>query len=293
MTQDIFVVAAARTAIGTFGGALKDVPLHPAGDHRGARGHRAQRRRDPTHIGHVVHGQRDPDRPRDAYLSRVAAIEAGLPAGDAGLQRQPAVRLRPAGHRVGGAGAAVLGDCEHRDRRRRRVDEPRPVLRLPAARWGARMGDAQAVDYMLGILHDPFHKIHMGITAENVAARDGITREMQDALAAESQQRAARAIAEGRFKAQIVAGGDRRRARASCVFDTDEHVRADTTVEQLAKMKPAFKEGRHGHRRQRLGHQRRCGRAWCWPPATRVKAHRPEAAGAAGQLRAMPASTRR
>ena len=75
---------------------------------------------------------------------------------------------------------------------------------LPALRWGARMGDAQAADYMLGVLHDPFHRIHMGITAENVAEREGITREMQDELAVESQRRATRAIAEGRFKGQIV-----------------------------------------------------------------------------------------
>jgi len=104
------------------------------------------------------------------------------------------------------------------------------------------MGDAQATDYMLGILHDPFHKIHMGITAENVAQRDGITREMQDALAVESQQRAARAIAEGRFKSQIVPVEIATR-KGMVVFDTDEHVRGDTTIEQLAKMKPAFKDG--------------------------------------------------
>ena len=102
------------------------------------------------------------------------------------------------------------------------------------------MGDLQATDYMLGILHDPFHAIHMGLTAENVAARDGITREMQDALAVTSQQRAAKAIAEGRFKSQIVPVEIKTR-KGTVIFDTDEHVRGDTTIEQLAKMKPAFK----------------------------------------------------
>ena len=92
---------------------------------------------------------------------------------------------------------------------------------------------------MLGILHDPFHGIHMGVTAENVARRDGITREMQDALALESQKRAARAVAEGRFKSQIVPVAIASR-KGTMVFDTDEHVRADTSLEQLARMKPAF-----------------------------------------------------
>jgi acetyl-CoA C-acetyltransferase len=113
---------------------------------------------------------------------------------------------------------------------------------MPAARWGARMGDTQLQDYMLTILHDPFHKIHMGVTAENVAAQEGINREMQDALAIVSQQRAARAIAEGRFKEQIVPVEIASR-KGTVLFDTDEHVRGDVTMEQLAKMKPAFKDG--------------------------------------------------
>ena len=102
------------------------------------------------------------------------------------------------------------------------------------------MGDMQAVDYTLGVLHDPFHRVHMGMTAENVADQEGITREMQDALAAESHRRAARAIAEGRFKAEIVPVEVPAR-KGTLMFDTDEHVRPDTTVEQLAKMRPAFK----------------------------------------------------
>jgi acetyl-CoA C-acetyltransferase len=112
---------------------------------------------------------------------------------------------------------------------------------VPGARWGTRMGDAALQDYMLGILHDPWQQIHMGVTAENVAARYGISRAMQDELALESQRRAAHAIAEGRFQSQIVPVEISTR-KGSVLFDTDEHVRADVTPEQLAKMKPAFQK---------------------------------------------------
>ena len=111
---------------------------------------------------------------------------------------------------------------------------------VTAGRWGIRMGDSQLLDYMTGILHDPFGKQHMGVTAENVAARHGITRDMQDALALESQQRAARAIAQGRFKDQIVPV-DLPSRKGPAVFDTDEHVRGDLTRAQLGAMKPVFK----------------------------------------------------
>jgi acetyl-CoA C-acetyltransferase len=175
---------------------------------------------------------------RDAYVSRVAAIEAGLP------QEVPAFnvnRLCGSGLQaivsaaqallLGEANLAIGGGVESMSRG--------PYI-LPAARWGARMGDVQAIDYMLGILHDPFHRIHMGMTAENVAARDGITRQMQDELALESQRRASKAIAEGRFKEQIVPVQVKTR-KGVVAFDTDEHVRADASMEALAKMKPAFK----------------------------------------------------
>ena len=113
---------------------------------------------------------------------------------------------------------------------------------LPGARWGGRMGDMQAVDYMLGILHDPFQRMHMGITAENIAERLGISREDQDALALVSQQRAARAIAEGRFAGQIVPVEIKSR-KGTQLFEVDEHVRGDTSLEQLAGMRTAFKQG--------------------------------------------------
>ena len=234
---EIYVIAAVRTAIGTFGGSLKDVPLTQLA----TTALRAALQRsgvDPHSVGHVVFGNVIPTEPRDAYLARVAAIESGL------SHETPAFnvnRLCGSGLQavVSAAQALMLGDAEVAIGGGAEAMSRSPYL-LPATRWGARMGDSAAVDYMLGILHDPFHKIHMGITAENVAAQEGITREMQDALALQSQQRAARAIAEGRFASQIVPVEIASR-KGTVRFDTDEHVRADASAEQLAKMKPAFK----------------------------------------------------
>ena len=236
-TPDIFVLSATRTAIGTFGGALKDVPLTQIATTT-VREAIARSGVAAADIGHVVMGNVIPTDVRDAYLSRVAAIEAGIP------QETPAFNVnRLCGSAlqavISAAQSLMLGDAEFAIGAGAESMSRSPYF-MPAARWGARMGDVQALDYMLGILHDPFHKIHMGITAENVAARDGITREMQDALALESHRRAARAIAEGRFKSQIVPVEINTR-KGTVVFDTDEHVRADVTAEQLAKMKPAFK----------------------------------------------------
>jgi len=240
MTPEIFIVGAARTAIGTFGGSLKDVPLTQLAT---TAVKEALRRSgaDAKDIGHVVMGNVIPTDVRDAYLSRVAALEAGLP------QETPAFnvnRLCGSGLQavVSAAQTLMLGDAEIAIGAGAEAMSRGPYI-LPGARWGGRLGDLTATDYMLGILHDPFHRIHMGITAENVARRDGITREMQDQLALESHRRATRAIAEGRFKDQIVPVEVASR-KGTVLFDTDEHVRADTSLEQLAKMKPAFdKEG--------------------------------------------------
>src|SRR6185369_5398779 len=197
MTQrEIFFVGAARTAIGTFGGSLKDVPLSQLA----TTAVRAALERSgvaPDRVGHVVMGNVVPTEPRDAYLSRIAAIDAGIP------QEVPAFNVnRLCGSAlqaiVSAAQTIALGDAEVAIGGGAESMSRGPYL-LPAGRWGARMGDAQMVDYMVGILHDPWEKFHMGITAENVAARYGISRAMQDELALESQRRAARAIAEGRF----------------------------------------------------------------------------------------------
>ncbi|MDB6010408.1 MAG: thlA [Gammaproteobacteria bacterium] len=236
---EVFVVGAIRTAIGRFGGTLKEVPLTSLATAavRGALEHAGV---SPLQVGHVVMGNVIPTEARDAYLSRVAAIESGIP------NTTPAFnvnRLCGSGLQaiISGAQAILLGDAEVAVCGGAESMSRSPYL-VPAARWGARMGDSALVDYMVAVLHDPFEAIHMGVTAENVAARYGITREMQDQLAVVSQQRAARAIAEGRFKSQIVAV-EAPVGKSSVRFDTDESVRGDVTVDQLSKMKPAFKPG--------------------------------------------------
>ncbi len=236
-TSEVFVIAAARTAIGTFGGALKDVPLTQLA----ATAVKEAIQRSalaPAGIGHLVMGNVIPTDTRDAYLSRVAAMEAGLP------QETPAFnvnRLCGSGLQaiVSAAQTLMLGDADIAIGAGAESMSRGPYF-MAGARWGGRMGDLAATDYMLGILHDPFHRIHMGITAENVAAQEGISRQMQDEVALQSQQRAARAIAEGRFKSQIVPVSISTR-KGTVVFDTDEHVRADASAEQLARMKPSFK----------------------------------------------------
>ncbi len=235
---EVFVVAAVRTAIGSFGGALKGVPLADLATvvvravlERGGVA--------PQEIDHVVMGNVIPTEPRDAYLGRVAAIRAEIP------KETPAFnvnRLCGSGLQaiVSAAQTILLGDAQVALGAGAEAMSRGPYL-LSAARWGARMGDVEMQDYMSGILHDPFQRIHMGITAENVAARYGIDRRAQDELAVQSQRRAARAIAEGRFKSQIVpVEVASRKGRVS--FEVDEHVRAEVTVEQLARMEPVFKK---------------------------------------------------
>ena len=234
---EVFVVSAARTAIGTFGGALKDVPpadlattaVKAALERSGV---------DPAQVGHLVMGSVIPTETRDAYISRVAAMNAGIP------KETPAYnvnRLCGSGLQaiISAAQTLLLGDADIAIGAGAESMSRGPYL-LPSARWGSRMGNVQAIDYMLGILHDPFHGIHMGITAENVAARNGITREMQDALAFEDQKRAAFAIANGYFSEQIAAVEIQTR-KETTLFNVDEHPRV-TSMEQLAQMKPAFKK---------------------------------------------------
>lgn len=236
--REVFVVGAARAPIGSFGGGLKDVPLSQLATTAVA----AALKRSgasPESIGQLAMGNVVPTEPRDAYLSRVAALQAGLPQQvmafnvnrlcGSGLQ---AIVCAAQSILLGDTEAAIGAGAESMSR---------GAYLLPSARWGARMGDVQMLDYVIGALHDPFQNIHMGITAENVAAQCGITREMQDELALESQRRAARAIAEGRFASQIVAVEVPSR-KGPVVFDTDEHVRGDVTAEQLAKMRTAFKK---------------------------------------------------
>ncbi|MNO53559.1 Beta-ketothiolase BktB [compost metagenome] len=180
-----------------------------------------------------------PTEPRDAYLARVAAMNAGIP------KETPAFnvnRLCGSGLQaiVSAAQCLLLGDTDVALAAGAESMSRGPYL-LPQARWGARMGDLQGIDYTVGVLQDPFEHFHMGITAENVSAKHGITREMQDELALTSQRRAARAIAEGRFTSQIVPLELKTR-KGSVQFSVDEHVRGDVTAEQLAAMKTVFKK---------------------------------------------------
>ncbi|MBK4987890.1 acetyl-CoA C-acyltransferase family protein [Pseudomonas sp. S36] len=236
-SKEIYVVSAVRSAIGGFGGALKDLPLADLA----STVTRAAIERSGVaaeHIGHLVMGTVIPTEPRDAYLARVAAINAGLP------KETPAFnvnRLCGSGLQaiVSAAQCLLLDDAEVAVAAGAESMSRGPYL-LPQARWGARMGDLKGIDYTVGVLQDPFQHFHMGITAENVATQCGITRQMQDELALVSQQRAARAIAEGRFAGQIVPLELKTR-KGTVQFSVDEHVRGDVTAEQLAGMKPVFK----------------------------------------------------
>ncbi|WP_160109264.1 acetyl-CoA C-acyltransferase family protein [Pseudomonas izuensis] len=236
-TPEIYVVSAARTAIGSFGGSLKDVPLADLAT-TAVKAALERAAVDPALVGHLVMGNVIPTECRDAYISRVAAMNAGIP------KETPAYnvnRLCGSGLQaiVSAAQTLLLGDADIAIGAGAESMSRGPYL-LPSARWGSRMGNVQAVDYMLGILHDPFQNFHMGITAENVAERNGITREMQDALAFEDQKRAAHAIANGYFADQIATVEIQGR-KGTQLFNVDEHPRA-TTLEQLASMKPAFKK---------------------------------------------------
>lgn len=237
-STEIYVVSAVRSAIGGFGGALKDLPL---ADLATALARAAIERSGVAaeQIGHVVMGNVIPTEARDAYLGRVAAMNAGV------AKETPAFnvnRLCGSGLQaiVSAAQTLLLGDTDIALAAGAESMSRAPYL-LPQARWGARMGDLQGIDYLVGVLQDPFEHFHMGITAENVAAKHGITRQMQDELALTSQQRAARAIAEGRFDSQIVPLELKTR-KGPVQFAVDEHVRGDVSAEQLAAMKTVFKK---------------------------------------------------
>ncbi|RZF26727.1 acetyl-CoA C-acyltransferase [Paraburkholderia sp. UYCP14C] len=237
-SREVVVVGAARTAIGTFGGSLRDVPLTELGT-TVVRAALLRSGAEAGDIGQVVMGNVIPTEPRDGYLSRVSAMDAGIPKETpafnvnrlcgSGLQ---AIICAAQSIMLGDADLAVGGGAESMSRG--------PYI-AEAVRWGKRMGDSQITDYMNGILHDPWQRIHMGVTAENVAERYSISRQEQDELALESQRRAAAAIDDGRFKRQIVPVTVKSRLGV-VEFDTDEHVRQSVTVDALSKMKPVFKE---------------------------------------------------
>jgi acetyl-CoA C-acetyltransferase len=236
--REVVVVGAVRTAIGDYGASLKDVPATALGA-AVIREAVARSKVDPATIGHVVMGNVIQGEARDIYLSRVAAIDAGLPVGTPCLTVN---RLCGSGLQaiVSGAQHILLGDIDTAVGGGAE-SMSRAAYMMPAARWGQRMGDAVVIDSMVATLHDPFGNGHMGITAENIAAKYGITRSQQDEFALESHRRAANALAKGYFKEQIVPYELKTR-KGVTLFDTDEHVRIDAKMDDMAKLKPAFKK---------------------------------------------------
>jgi len=236
--REVVVVSGARTAIGDYGAALKDVPATKLGSLAIAEAV-SRAKIDPATVGHVVLGSVVHGEPRDMYISRVAAVEAGIPVGTPCLTVN---RLCGSGLQaiVSASQHILLGDIDVAIGAGAE-SMSRAAYFLPTGRWGQRMGDGQIIDAMVGALTDPFGTGHMGITAENLAAKFGFTREQQDAFSLESHRRAAAAIAAGHFKAQIVPV-ELKTKKGVTMFDTDEHVRKDAKAEDFSKLRPAFKK---------------------------------------------------
>jgi acetyl-CoA C-acetyltransferase len=234
--REVVVLSGVRTAVGKYGGSLKDKPptelaaavVREAVDRAGVQ---------PADVGHVVFGNVIHTDVHDMYLSRVAAVNAGLPVETPAFTLN---RLCGSGLQAivsaaqlvmqGDADVTVAGGAESMSR---------GLYGLPGLRWGQRMGQGAAEDMMVGALTDPFDDCHMGVTAENVAGKWGVSREDQDKLAVESHRRAAEATEKGYFKDQILPIELASR-KGTTVFDTDEHVRPDVSLEQMAKLKPVF-----------------------------------------------------
>jgi len=236
MNREVVVVSAVRTAIGTFGGSLKDLPPCELGA-RVVRESLARARVGGSEVGHVVFGHVVNTEPRDMYLSRVAALDGGCGQGTPAFNVN---RLCGSGLQaiVSAAQTIILGDADIAIGAGAENMSRAPYASL-TSRWGVRMGDAKLIDMMVGALHDPFENIHMGVTAENIAASMRISREDQDALAVESHNRAQRATLEGRFKEQILPIVQKTR-KGDVRFETDEHFRTDCVIADMAKLKPVF-----------------------------------------------------
>ncbi len=280
-TRQVVVLGGARTAIGDYGGALKEFAPTKLGA-IAIKEALARAKVDPATVGHVVMGSVIHGEARDMYLSRVAALDAGLPVGTpcltvnrlcgSGLQ----AIVSAAQHiLLGDTDTVVGGGAESMSR---------AAYFLPAGRWGQRMGDGAVVDAMTGALHDPFGHGHMGVTAENVAAKYGITREQQDAFSLESHRRAANALDKGYFKDQIVPIEIKSKKGVE-QYTLDEHVRPGAKIEDFAEAEGRVQEGRHRHRGQRLGAERR-GRRHRDDGGRRGGEAGTQAARAAGRLRA-------
>jgi acetyl-CoA C-acetyltransferase len=234
--REVVILSGARTAIGDYGGSLKDIPPTELAA-KVVKEAVARANIDPAAISQCVFGNVIHTEAKDMYLSRVAAINGGLPheVGALTLNRLCGSGLQAIVSAsqyilLGDIDAAVAGGAESMSR---------GAYADLTQRWGARMGDAKSVDMMVGALTDPFDTIHMGITAENVAKKCEISREMQDAFAVESHRRAAAAISEGRYKSQILPIELKSR-KGPVIFDTDEHVRTDVSADSMAKLRAAF-----------------------------------------------------
>ena len=236
--REVVVVSGARTAIGDYGGALKELPATRLGA-LAIREALGRSTLDAAAIGHVVMGSVIHGEAKDMYLSRVAAVEAGVPVGTPCLTVN---RLCGSGLQaiVSASQHILLGDCDSAIAGGAE-SMSRAAYFLPSGRWGQRMGDAAAVDAMTGALHDPFGHGHMGVTAENIAARYGFTREQQDEFAVNSHQKAFRAMESGYFKSQIVPVELKTRKGVER-FSIDEHVRKDARLEEMAKLRAVFKK---------------------------------------------------
>lgn len=237
--QAVVIVAATRTAVGSFQGALADIPAADLGA-AVIRRLLQQSGIEAAEVDEVILGQvltagagQNP--------ARQAAINAGLPNAVPAMTLNKvcgsgpkALHLAAQAIRCGDAEVVIAGGMENMSLA--------PYV-MPAARTGLRMGDGKLVDSMIQDgLWDAFNDYHMGITAENLVAKYGISREAQDAFAASSQQKAAAAIEAGRFRDEITPIEISQRKGEPLMFDTDEQPRAGTTAESLAKLKPAFKK---------------------------------------------------
>ena len=234
--REVVILSGVRTAIGDYGGSLKDIAPSDLGA-RVVREAVARAKIDPKDVGQCVIGNVIHTEARDMYISRLCAVNGGLPHDTGAFTVN---RLCGSGMQaivsasqyilLGETDTAVAGGTESMSR---------AAYASLTQRWGARMGDSKIVDMMVGALTDPFDTVHMGVTAENVAAKCGLTREQQDAFAVESHKRAAAAIAAGNFKSQILPI-ELKSKKGPIVFDTDEHVRAESSMESMAKLKAVF-----------------------------------------------------
>ena len=234
--REVVILSGVRTAIGDYGGSLKDIPPSELAA-RVVKEAVSRAKVDPKDVGHCVFGNVIHTEPKDMYISRLACVNGGLPLETSALTLN---RLCGSGMQaivsasqyilLGDTDAAVAGGAESMSR---------AAYASTTQRWGARMGETKAFDMMVGALTDPFDTIHMGVTAENVASKCGITREQQDAFAVQSHKRAAAAIAAGHFKSQILPI-ELKSKKGPVSFDTDEHVRGDSTLEGMAKLRAVF-----------------------------------------------------